>query len=879
MNKLFVLISFVFLCNVSFAQDSQLAERVVSKCEVLSELAKGGKVYSDSSELYLKLQRLSDSGELLIENCQDDILNFTSKFCSSSGNKDLCSRVGISKASDYKSFGADALPQFSLNNNLPKVENSYEFNAAGVLLLISPVSKLKFVKPVSKALATRARPLLSGAMLVFASLGLASCDDLAGPQVTCVGGQFKLIGFRSETCIDLPVVSVSYVDDQGVVAPSNKELTNHNIKVSFDSEVGYINFEGWQKLSDSNASNIFSIETLSKDFGTPIVSEENGNTVVTFNPSGFYPVGDYTINLTDFAKSSDASSILSSNNKAEYLSRVADSSNEFSAIKFECTPDLEGYHYTTDDQGNEVCLKIPTATWQFAAYLGRFIDYPTGDPRTTIKLEFNTQIGHLSDEGKFSDLTKDLVLSTLSITGLDGVNIVGSTASIDREHIKITNTASKTEIEIAPPDNAYEATFLINVFTIEFKNYASKLDESKFSNLSAVSEFINETKLSYDDEYDGFVTVVDIGSCLHSSTSSSVQFQSRVEQEGWCGVKTFDHLNLPRGMFRNKNPFSFALDKADPNITYQIDVAFIVSSSATSNGVTDSFLRDYAIPQINDIYKDSGVNVGFNVVAIEPFSNLKLDLACPTDLDSSSPEVGMSIVYELTPKMQKDYNADLVHILYSNNTSGLCGAAWLRPGDDESAAFPLFFLARWVSHGLSDITCGGLLTNETLDQKQYNFIQTLAHELGHNLGLSHDEHTIINYDEGSYPNPDNFHPSGYGYRGSILHNSNTYTYGTIMSYSTLEESLPFFSTTDSLQVKDICTNDSTRHDYDLGEGFCSDISTLTGMADLAISLGGGTNPTVDASEALQYSIVDASNYTPSDSGAVVADIVAPDNNE
>ena len=1365
MIRFFVLISFVFLSNVSFAQDSQLAKGVVSKCEVLSELAKGGKVYSDSAELYTELQKLdSETGGLLIENCSDDILNFTSKFCSSSGNKDLCGRVGISKV-DYKSFGVSALPQFSLNNNLPKVEYSYEFNAAGFLFLLSPVSKLKFVKPVSKALATRARPLLSGAMLVLSSLGLASCDDLAGPQVICVGEQFKLIGFRSEACIDLPKVSkVEYLDASGS-AVSKDSVTDQKIKISFDSEVGYIDFEGWQKLSDSNASNVFSIETLPKDFGTYTVSEVGGKSVITFTPNTSYPTGNYKINLQNLAKRSDASAILSSNNKAEYLSKIQDSTHNFTAIGgvstpctrgetgyfeltltggttdciklpvatislidsngnvttsttnitnhkvgvqfdeavgwlsssgyraltsgnlfnvleilnsqnqnlltnnfahtlnissndqgtyFEFTPtnnypqgsyevkvksfatsqdatninlatnkttyltriettkdftttgvistpctrgetgyfeltlsggikeciklpvatislidsdgnvttdttnitnhkvgvqfdeavgwlSSSGYraltsgnlsnvleilnsqnqnlltnnfahtlnissndqgtyfeftptnnypqgnyeikvksfatsqdatninlatnkttyltriettkdftassvvstpctrgetgyfeltlsggikeciklpvatislidsdgNVTTDatnitnhkvgvqfdeavgwlsssgyraltssnlsnvleilnsqsqnlltnnfahtlnissnDQGtyfeftptnnypqgsyevkvksfatsqdatninlatnkttyltrieakknftagttnttcdssdyeatdtnnNKVCLKVPNATWKFQPYLGRYIDLPTGDNFTSIKISFDKEISYISGSGTLVDLSTTNVLEMLEmISDNGGLNIVGSGNFIDTDQISITQTSAKTDIIIDPPDGeeGYDQVTRQGgeSFNLRFKNYAVKSDASKFTNLhhNVIEDFKNTTKL----EKTGFWTGHEYGSCItRPDNISGYQSDNQDSPDGWCRTDTSTSPDFSFDMHTmDRSKFGLANDRADPNITYQIDIAFIVSAGALASGLTDSFIRTKVVPHMNGIFEDSGVNVRFNVVAINAYSSLKQHLVCSRSLDGKLPGEGLEIMKELAPKMQKDYNADLVYGLFNVGETGTCGMAELRRGGDQDR--PIHRLARWFSVGIVDINCGGSYTNRLEGEKKHHFIEVLAHEIGHNLGLSHDGGTLSEVGA-PYPDPENFHAEGYGYVSNITHGEDIHPYGTIMSYIPGTHSVPFFSTSDSNKVSNICTGDGTRFDYEYDSGFCESISpVLSKIVDLDMPLGGGSNPTVDASEALQYSIEDASNYTIPPTSSVIAE--------
>ena len=71
--------------------------------------------------------------------------------------------------------------------------------------------------------------------------------------------------------------------------------------------------------------------------------------------------------------------------------------------------------------------------------------------------------------------------------------------------------------------------------------------------------------------------------------------------------------------------------------------------------------------------------------------------------------------------------------------------------------------------------------------------------------------------------------------------------------------LPFLSTDGSFWRSELCS-DETRYDNMSGWGFCP---TYSSLPDEKIRLGGMTadNVVVDAVEALQYSIVDASRYS------------------
>ena len=200
---------------------------------------------------------------------------------------------------------------------------------------------------------------------------------------------------------------------------------------------------------------------------------------------------------------------------------------------------------------------------------------------------------------------------------------------------------------------------------------------------------------------------------------------------------------------------------------------------------------------------------------------------------------------ELVPRIRREHDADLVYALYEWREGGSIFA------EERLSSDAAHHAAYRTSAGTVDGHVVGAGVNDI--SETFWATQSFAYTFGRNLGLW--PHRKIGETD---PGENIFHPKGYGYNGTT---DGGLRYGTIMSARAFEHSaaLPFLSTDNSFWISELCS-DETRYDNMSGSGFCP---TYGSRPDEKIRLGGMTadNVVVDAVEALQYSIVDASRYS------------------
>ncbi len=705
--------------------DISLANKAVSSCGILEEVITKNKDTADilASQAFIELQKIKD-GKLLIDNktCQESILEFVKSLCSSESptNKLYCERLGIQKSTDtetdgYKTFGQSAIDELGIDladdidfelNQSQQDQSRIKFLASGALFYLSPVKKLRFIPTATRAVAARVKPVLSGALLVLATLGLSSCGDAGG-------------------IAEPPVI----VD-------------------------------------------------------TP------------------------------------------------------------------CTREEDGYF----EAGSE-CIKLPYVSYTFITEDGTELEESDGSPTATIKIEFDSKMLFLGDDGKFSELTKGNVVDMLIVAPISGgSDLARLNGPISEDQISIATTAQeKTVIIIEPPNSkVYQADSYRAIVTNYVKEeHAAKIHSNRLLAYLQTAQSSAEFSISINES---LLCEVETETSQSAASHNHEHINSNDNQDdhSFCASHLLD---LPRPSAQPGIMKQVEYERADPNTTYVIDVAFILSRSYRI-GTWRSRLIEEIIPAVNDIYQNSGVNVRFRVAAVKPSADCTHYSPCQmqiADIDDLPPEATVEAVQRMTKGMQRDYGADLVYGLshYSGGGGGggVCGVAYTRVNGLTKD------MAKEYAAGSVDFNCQGLFTDRSESFKIYYVTQVLAHEIGHNLGLLHDR---ANDSGDNQP----FYPGGYGYKGAALiqtgNSPPTYDYrgiGTIMSYSQNDEYVPFFSANKAVN-RDLLCGDRDRFDHVLDNGFCPVYQDYLPEGEL-ISIGyEGAN----ASEALLYTIKDASQF-------------------
>ncbi len=253
--------------------------------------------------------------------------------------------------------------------------------------------------------------------------------------------------------------------------------------------------------------------------------------------------------------------------------------------------------------------------------------------------------------------------------------------------------------------------------------------------------------------------------------------------------------------------------RASPDVTYVIDIAFLYPNTADPQTIIPEI--ENAVLVANNIFNNSSVNARLRTVGTEAISlsDSKIDEIIMDNKDNANLRSDfLDIITSQLPRLRKSYGADLAYIIIPSETEeSLCGFAKIR-----HLTTPKAFAAQFRA-------VGAVIMRENCPT---GYI--LAHEIGHNLGLHHNR-------------PDNNNPH---IIKDIIHKNMPFVRGgrgyitrsrkkTIMGTSILPLTrIPHFSSSTRT-----ITNDDGEEE-------------IIGNAD------------ANASEALLYTIEDASNYSP-----------------
>ena len=494
---------------------------------------------------------------------------------------------------------------------------------------------------------------------------------------------------------------------------------------------------------------------------------------------------------------------------------------------------------------NGACIRLPEISYRFNETTKPVLPL-YGE--ATIYITFDSEVVFL-DESGWSELTKEALLEMLDIQHEYWINDLMKSYA---DGIEVKTIDQKTVITIEAPfvysnDDRNYGWFWFGNFLLTVGNYVKRDDVQKVLQSASTSDYLQSV---YDQKSFATSKTCD----YRQITTSRMIYKNQQEEEGQqqlSGMEIEDDEQKQLLEYLENDPNIQAQiissRRADPNTTYYIDVAFILSEDIVYLDRFKQRLERIYIPRVNRIFQNSGVNVEFRVTSVERFSKYKRYLPCSErllSLDGLSGTEVVDILREVAPVIKKEHEADLVYAFHRTSSGYAFG--YFRRTKNESAGQAARLSSVAAIH--SRIPTGG-----SFDGHNY-FITRLARAFGYNLGLNKEEQNSE-----YYPDPINFTGHGHGYKSlhNLRPNYRTYVASMMASPSNVLGHLPLFSSNESLTKSEICENDpfiNQGKGVNTGFGFCQ--SQLPGSYRIRIG-----DSVANSSEALQYTIKDASTYS------------------
>ena len=550
--------------------------------------------------------------------------------------------------------------------------------------------------------------------------------------------------------------------------------------------------------------------------------------------------------------------------------------------------DCTSYYELTYDDGSHDCIKVPRVVYTFTPRGGRERIESSSDPTEVIKVYFDSEVVYLSESGEWREITKEDILEMVEIslavapsTGPrpSSIDHVGTDAAIGLDLVSVDDVGNKTVITIESPydprtwdGKIYRAGASYNIVV---KSFAKKTDLSKIVGSNSLASYLEDTKTFYKGEF-GASRYYNASSCdlaHRPSGGSYAQYHDSPAEAGAAVFQdelyNFSYMNLAGSSLPSAaNVAPRDLERADPGTRYVIDVAFVIANSLLedASGNWMDYLGNDVLGLVSQMFQDSGVNVEFRASVISPFSayrqHLLCDLPALDDLvitrtkegDGYGWSSGEAIaLLELIPGIRRRHPADIFIAMLPGwggyaSVSGALG--FVNP----------YEVSRWESFAIVRAP-GAFFDLGDPSNRRVNYTHSvggvLAHEIGHVLGLHHDLDTLV---ESGLP-PTRFgRPGitatgfGYGYGGYL----SGLPIGTIMSYPGSGQAVQVFSADREVMRSELCDDDTAAGASPL-YGYCR---ASDPQPDRPVRLGGPYKygVTVDATEALQYTIGYAAEY-------------------